>query len=165
MDTIEKAYYKIKSLIDIITVLLLYGVAVIIIGQVFLRYVFRAPLRWPAEISRLFVVWITFLGTFLALDQKKHIGISYFVERLSKKAQRWENILVQILVLVFIIFMTLSGWRFTVANAHRSLTISGLSYIFVYGVFPLTGILMALKTIFEITLELRYLLTDESEGF
>lgn len=50
--------------------------------QVGCRYLVGTALSWPEEVNVFFMVWITFIGSSLALKRAEHIGIDLFVEKL-----------------------------------------------------------------------------------
>lgn len=54
----------------------------IIFVQVVLRYVFSAPLRWPEEMSRYLLVWISCLGAAYAVRKGMHISVVFIRDRL-----------------------------------------------------------------------------------
>lgn len=48
------------------------------------RFVFKFPVAWTDEIARYLMIWITMLGSSIALKVGAHIGFSYVFERLGK---------------------------------------------------------------------------------
>ena len=49
--------------------------AVVLILQVFMRYVLRDPLPWPEEFSRYLLIWTAFVGSSLAVKEGRVINI------------------------------------------------------------------------------------------
>lgn len=56
------------------------------LGVIF-RYVINRPLGWPEEVARMALVWMTFLGSYLAFRRGAHIHVDVFVSKLSHRAR------------------------------------------------------------------------------
>jgi TRAP-type C4-dicarboxylate transport system permease small subunit len=74
----EKLY---KLLLGICFVLMLAMVA-IIFGQVVARYAFSNSLTWSEEVGRYLFVWMTFLGTALAVRNRSHVALDVLIGKL-----------------------------------------------------------------------------------
>ena len=59
-----------------------------IVWEVAARYLFNAPTIWAEEVSRLFLVWATFLPAAVLLRRRAHIRITVLTEHLGPTAQR-----------------------------------------------------------------------------
>ncbi len=55
--------------------LLLSSMALILVSQVFMRYVMRSPFVWSEEVARYLLIWCTFIGVSLAVRQSRHIRV------------------------------------------------------------------------------------------
>lgn len=71
----------------ICAVLLLTMVTVLFVAVVF-RYVLNLPLGWPEEIARGSLVWLTFVGAYLAFRRGAHIHVDLLVQKMSV---RWRQ--------------------------------------------------------------------------
>ena len=68
--------------LEIVIVACLALMAVLVFGNVVLRYAFDSGIAVSEELSRLLFVWLIFLGAFMASVQRAHIGLDALVERL-----------------------------------------------------------------------------------
>ena len=59
----------------------------VFMGVVF-RYVLGDPLTWAEEVGRLCLVWVTFLGTYLAYRRTMHITIDLIRTRPRSRTRR-----------------------------------------------------------------------------
>lgn len=77
--------YHVRRLIaqaeDAAVGLLMAGMAVMLAAQVVFRYVLNSPLAWTEELSRLSVVWLTFIGAAIATREGSHITVRVFRNR------------------------------------------------------------------------------------
>ncbi len=74
--------------------------------QVILRFFFISPVAWVEEASMAAFIWMSFLGTSIALRRGRHIVIQTFGTRLPENWQRVMRIL--ILLVVGVICMELA---------------------------------------------------------
>ena len=61
---------------------------VIMILQVFFRYLFKISVSWTDEGSRYFFIWAIFLASALAQRNKEHIRIEMVVDKFSPRIRR-----------------------------------------------------------------------------
>ncbi len=67
---------------------LLFAIFVVVLVQVFFRYVLGRPLMWTEEAARYLYVWTCYLGAAVAFRRGAHIRIGVLVDRLSPPARR-----------------------------------------------------------------------------
>lgn len=81
----------------------LLGVTVIILlAQVVFRYVFGNPLIGSEDAAKLATIWMVFLGAGLAVRDRLHIKIDYFVDKLPPQWQRVIDVGTDVVELIFI---------------------------------------------------------------
>jgi TRAP-type C4-dicarboxylate transport system permease small subunit len=56
--------------------------AALVLLQVVLRYGFRAPLVWAEEASVFLMIWVTFIGSGIAIRRRAHIAMAVVADRL-----------------------------------------------------------------------------------
>jgi TRAP-type C4-dicarboxylate transport system permease small subunit len=134
-----------------LTIMIL-GMTLLILGQIFWRYVIEAPFVWSEELSLLLMTWITFLGSPLLLMRQEHLGIEVFVEKLPESAARLCLLAGQTLILIFCLFLTYGAW-ILVEKTRNSIT-PGLqiSVAWQYASGLVGGILMSVVTIEKLAL-------------
>lgn len=138
--------------IDFLLAMILASMAVIVFMQVFFRYALNSPLSWPEEVARLMIVWLTFLGGYMALREKKHIGFSLLVQKLSPQAQQIVAIAGQVLIILFLLVMIKEGVLFAqkFANVPMPYTQFPIGKV-AYTVFPISGVLMLLQMVQDLS--------------
>lgn len=65
------------------------AIVVLTIAQVFFRFVLDSPLIWSEELSRLFLVWVTFLGAAVVCWDGTHLSVDTVFSKIPIKARRW----------------------------------------------------------------------------
>lgn len=97
-----------KIILHVISVMFLFIVGLTLV-QVFFRYVLNDALGWSAELTKIVFVWMTFLGSAVAVQRKKHMRIDTIVGLLPEKTRIYIDIAVYILVAVFLIALSYYG--------------------------------------------------------
>lgn len=146
--------------IEVLLILLMGAMTLLIFSEVIFRYVFLAPITWYDEFAGYMLVWVTFLGSVVALHRRRHIGFETVVEALPPIWQRAATLLVYLLIIVFQVVLIVYGWRLTFELAGEMAITLPIPIGFIHVVLPLSGLMMLIICLVHI----RALLKGE-EGF
>jgi TRAP-type C4-dicarboxylate transport system permease small subunit len=134
-----------------IMALLLAAMCVMVFGNVVLRYLFKQGLTASDELSRLFFVWLTFVGAAVAIRERGHIGVDMLVRRLPPLGARLCLVLAHGLMLWVVWLMLQGSWKQAMINLNVASPTLGFSMSLFYfaGVFfAATGaVLIAVDTV------------------
>jgi len=130
--------------LEIVIVACLALMAVLVFGNVVLRYAFDSGIAVSEELSRLLFVWLIFLGAILASVQRAHIGFDALVERLPPAGRKLLVVLTGGLMLWACGMFLVGGWKQMQINLGNSYPVLGISYGWLYGVAIVFGGGMAL---------------------
>lgn len=97
------------------------AIVVIMIVQVFARYVLNASLIWAEELCRYILVWQTFLFIGLAYQRGELVAVEILTELLSPRRKFMLKALVTIPVLVFLGLMVIYGYSYASRFTHQTL--------------------------------------------
>jgi len=110
--------------------------------QIIFRYFLHQPIYWSEEFPRFILIWLTFLGSAIAMKNRSHLSISLLTNRLSVQKRKWVQFFANSLSLIFISILVWGGiiiTNLTMPNRTAALQMStGLVYLAV----PVGGILM-----------------------
>lgn len=131
-----------KKAVDSTLAFLLGLIVLIMFAQVLFRYLLNNSLSWSEELIRFLFVWLTFLGGAIAIRDKSHIAVEFFVESLPEKYHRIIRIINTILIAAFTLAIIILGalWMFH-ARELRSSALGLPVYIVLYGALPVTSLL------------------------
>lgn len=76
---------------------------VLVVVEVFMRYVLHQPLMLADEISAYMLVAVSYLGTAYTWRQGGHVRVTVLVSRLSSRVSSWMRLTGLILVFIFMI--------------------------------------------------------------
>lgn len=89
------------------------GITVLVIAGVLYRYVLRLPLIWSSEVISAGMVWLTFIGSAVAVTEGKHMRAELIDMILPQKIAKYWNALVDIVCVVLLSYLFLLGVRTT----------------------------------------------------
>lgn len=139
-----------------VLVLLMGAMGLIAFAAVFFRFVLHSPLTWSEESARYMMVWVTFMGAGLAMKRRRHIGITFVVDRLPARMRLAVNTLAELIIIVFMGTVTWQGLSLMFQLRSQVSPAMGFPMIIPYLAIPLGSLYMLL-----VTLEL---LLDRSTG-
>jgi TRAP-type transport system small permease protein len=132
----EKAIYQISRVLSVAGMVVLIGMMLLTVSDVFLRYAFRHPILGSTEITEYMMVFLA-LGMGWCLLQGRSIRMDMIVERFSPRSQAVVDTVTYIISLGILGFM---GWR-TLSESiavHKIMLVSSTLRIPAY---PFYGIL------------------------
>ena len=97
------------NLEEFIIVPLIFAMSIIIFIQVIMRYVFQNSLTWSEELARYLFVWLVYFSVSFTARRQKHIRIDAAINLYPKKLRPYVEILSEIIVLAFSIFIAVTG--------------------------------------------------------
>ena len=114
------------------------------------RYVFSKPFTWEEEFQLACMVWISFLAAPAAFHTKSHVAIEILVDLFPKKAQRIADVLIAVLVCGILVFTFFRSVNFisVIASTRRATPILRVPYAYVYGIAPVSIVLMLVSYIY-----------------
>ena len=97
-----------KTLLGVTSAMFLFIVIVTLL-QVFFRYILNDALSWSAELTKIVFVWMTFLGSAVAINRNRHMRIDTLVQLVPERPRVIIDILLQAAIIVFLIVISYHG--------------------------------------------------------
>ncbi len=94
--------------------IMLFLISIVMGYSVFMRYVMNDSPSWAEEITRYFFVWSAFLSLSFCLKRKSSIKIDMLLVHLPRWAQKLNLALIEIIMLVFFVYMLKGAVNVTV---------------------------------------------------
>ena len=129
----------------VICVTLLALMSIIIVVQVFFRYVLQNSLQWSEEIARYMFIWLIYIGISYGVKSDKHIAVDAVYSFLPKKVKPFYALIGYVIFLAFAIIVVYYGVLVT-ANIAGSGQISNGAHVpmqYVY-VAPVVGMILTI---------------------
>lgn len=117
------------------------------IAQVLFRYAVGDSLLWSEELGRYLFVWLVFLGAAHAVSTKGHLVINMITQYLPDMGQRAVELIAQVLMMVFFVFLAVQGFRLSATAWNQLSPAVEIPMGVVYLVIPISALLMLFNSI------------------
>ena len=84
-------------------------IVILTLLQVFFRYILNDALSWSAELTKIVFVWMTFLGSAVAVNRSRHMRIDTVVTLVPQRARMVIDILMQAGIVMFLVVISWQG--------------------------------------------------------
>ena len=141
----DKARKALDWVSEKLSILIIAVMVVLVTWQVVARYIFSSPVPWSEQLSKYLFVWLVLINGAYMFGKHGHMKVAFFQELLPQKIQRWLNIFIELVVIMFALAVLLYGGlmalRLGIAQTDAAL---GISMGYVYAALPLSGIITTL---------------------
>ncbi len=121
-----------------------------VLWQVFTRKVMGDSSQWTEELATYLMIWVGMLGASVALYRGAHLGIDYFVGKLSPRKRLFTEIIVFAVIAVFSAGVMVTGGIFLVLDTLDLGQVTpalGIKKGYVYLAVPLSGVFLTIYSI------------------
>ncbi|RTZ95871.1 MAG: TRAP transporter small permease [Deltaproteobacteria bacterium] len=126
------------------------------------RYFLRMGATWTEEFSRYVMIWVALLAISCAAYRREHIGLIFIIQRLTGTRRRILQCALDLIGLVFFIFLAVYGTSMTVAGQSQYATIFGISMAVPFASVPVSAALAAFQILVTMIRDLT--LSDDPVG-
>ncbi|MHB1653282.1 MAG: TRAP transporter small permease [Desulfitobacteriaceae bacterium] len=136
---VRRIVYNIEAVVEGFGSYMMAIMVIIVIYQVFGRYVLHKTPGWSEEVALLFMTAYGFLSIATGFGHRSHLSVSMLYDHMPKPLRLILDYLTDILVVLFGVFLLVEGYKFTVLTWSSSLPATGLPNGVQYLVVPVTG--------------------------
>ena len=134
---------------------LLAGIATVLLSimtlLVLTRYILNSPAAFTEELVRYFLIWTSFIGAAYAFITREHMCLILVRDSLSPSGKRILMTLIDILILIFSIFViTIGGFKLALSAQKVFSALLGIPRSLVYAMAPISGLFIILAQIINI---------------
>lgn len=132
------------TILQVSTCIMLAGILILMTLQIIMRYFFNHPLQWTDEISRMCMVWMTFLGSVLAFRNRAHICVDLITNSLPERAGKTLTVIADVLTAAFLILLAVFGFKYAKMHIKTVSLVTGIRKGISYSVIPVSAVWMLL---------------------
>ena len=123
-------------------------ISAVIPWAVYTRYVLNRAASWPEPMAVLLTIVLTFFGAAACYRNRLHMNVSFFVAMLPPRLRRVVDLIAELLVGLFALFMVIWGVKLVEATWHNTIAdFPALSVGVTYLPIPLGGAILLLFVI------------------
>ena len=147
---------RLGDFVESIAGVLLALVVVIVLLQVFGRYILQISLSWPEELARYVLVWLMIFGAAAAAASRSQIVVDTLLELIPASVRRALEALAALAGLVAVALLVWTSQPLITGPAGRSTSpATGIPSFWIYLAVPVGGALLALFALAELAEILR----------
>jgi TRAP-type C4-dicarboxylate transport system permease small subunit len=113
--------------LEVLLVILLAGMAIMVFGNVVLRYGFNSGILVSEEMSRYFFVWLTFIGAVVTFRENAHLGVESLVQRFGRNGRLICMVLSDVIILLCMAAFFWGTWKQYPINASMTAPVVGMN--------------------------------------
>lgn len=134
-----------------IATILLSVMTLLVLYQVFTRYILNSPAAFTEELVRYFLIWTGFIGAAYAFVTREHMCLVLLRDSLKPGSRRILMTFLDILILVFAIFViTIGGFKLAMSAQKVYSALLGIPRSLVYSMAPISGLFIIVAQIINI---------------
>lgn len=141
---------KLKFSVDMVCAVTTLLMWLLTLMQVISRYIIKSPVGSTLEILGITFLASTFIGAFAVHIEEGHLGFDFVYSRLNTKNKERMDFIVNIVILIFLIIMVISGVIGVNNGWVSKMPLTGLPISFKYVFLPISFLLMIIYTISNI---------------
>ena len=149
LKVIDTVYGALAKVIQYVVLILLALMVIIVFSNVVSRYYLQVSLAWSEEIARFMLVWLVFLGSFLAYIHDEHLGLDILVKKFPPTLRKAVAVCANLLVIFALYAVMEGGYLMMMANFDWLSASAEIPQGYVYLVIPLSCGLMILQTVLK----------------
>lgn len=122
---------------------------ILVVAQVFFRYVVDYSIGWSEELARYLLIWIAWIAASYAVQQKAHIRVEILKNRCSLRVKQFIELVVLMIWFGMAAFLAVEGTNFVlnIKATHQVSPSLGVGMWIVYLAVPVGGTLMSIRLI------------------
>ncbi|MEN6562912.1 MAG: TRAP transporter small permease [Christensenella sp.] len=157
----RKAVNKLMNFLSGLIGVLLFAAVVLVLIQVFWRYVLRSPLGWTDQLCRFLYVWIIMLGLPVLFHSKAATAFDFFSGKLGEKQKSILQIFICLLGMFFAVCFFLFSWAFMMKKGSMVIpAFKVIPYYAVYASIPIAGVLVFIEMLLQLTESVKELVKE-----
>ena len=157
MTVIDKA-------VEALVAMFMAALVVLVFLAVLFRYVLNDPLTWSEEVGRICLVWVSFLGAYLAHRRADHIAVTALLQGLPDRVRMMVRLAVTALLFGFLAVLVWYGGQYALRFIAATTPLLDIPVGAVYLAMPLSALLIALSMIVGVAGEVNDWLRSKRSG-
>lgn len=134
-----------------IAAVLLSAMTLLVLYQVFTRYVLNNPAAFTEELVRYLLIWTGFIGAAYAFSTREHMALVLMRDKLKPANKKVLMTVIDVLILLFALFViTIGGIKLSMSAVKVYSALLGIPRSLVYSMAPVSGIFIILAQMINI---------------
>lgn len=120
---------------------------ILVIMNIFLRYVMKTGVYWTEEVVTGLFVWAVFIGSAAGFKRHKHIGVDFLVSKLPDGIRKIVNIIVDIILILINGYLSYLSVIYVKSSYLKPTPVLGISSVWISSSLVVSLFLMTIYSI------------------
>ncbi|MGI9436210.1 MAG: TRAP transporter small permease [Geminicoccaceae bacterium] len=116
----------------------------VILLQVFFRYVLGSALTWSEEVARFMMIWMTFLIAPVAYRHGINVSLDFFASMIKGRMKEITTIALNVLVILFLVIFFFESFGMIERGLKLKASTLSIKMAYIYLILPISFFLMFL---------------------
>lgn len=152
---LKRAANALAELCEIAAAVITAAIFVVMLAQIWFRYVQGGSIMWSEEICTMGLVWVVFLGSVSLVRDQAHVRVPLVVDSMPLRLRQPLQALALVVTMAFLVFLAWLGFDAFSQDFHRTSPMLGISTRWIKLAIPFGAVLMAVLTLVAIAERLR----------
>ena len=135
---------KLTKVVEWVLVTMFGIMAVLVFGNVVLRYGFNSGIVFSEEVARFMFIWLTLIGALIVMKDHGHLGMSSLVDMLGERGQRACRFLADSLTLLCCLLLAHGTWKQVIIGMDDHAPVTGIPMGIVQSALLISSVGMAM---------------------
>lgn len=150
-DTLITIKTWMNRILSIACAILLSFMTILVLLQVFSRYVLNSPVAFTEELVRYSLIWTGFIGAAYAFSTREHMCLTIVRDRFTGKAHAiWMAMIDVIILLLALFIITIGGAKLAMSASREFSALLGVPRSLVYAIAPISGVFMIIAQVLNL---------------
>ena len=146
-----KVKFWMDKFLSIACAVLLSFMTILVLIQVFSRYVLNSPVAFTEELVRYSLIWTGFIGAAYAFSTREHMSLTLVRDKFTGKAHTALLVAIDGLILLLELFvLPIYDFKLAVSASREFSALLGIPRSLVYSIAPISGIFIIIAQIINI---------------
>ena len=141
---------KLVSYVEWLLVAMFGIMAVLVFGNVVLRYGFNTGIVFSEEVSRFMFMWLTLVGALIVMKDNAHLGMSTVTDMFGERGKRVCRFLSDLLTLACCLLLVHGTWKQVIIGMGDRAPVTGVPLGIVQSAMLVSSVGMVLVLIYSL---------------
>ncbi|WP_317853964.1 TRAP transporter small permease [Chakrabartyella piscis] len=147
--------FFVSNLEEIVAACFLIVTTVLVIVNVFMRYVMNTGIVWSEEVATGCFVWTVFIGAAACYKRKAHVGVDILVNMMPPTMQKVVNLVVDAILLVLNSYISYLTVSYIQTSYTKTTPVTNVSSAYISGSILVAFVIMSLYSVVFIYKDIR----------
>lgn len=138
---------RVNRLVEYAGFVIVAGMTVLTLIQVFFRYIVENSLSWSEEIALYLFIWSVMLGASIGVKRRFHVAVSFIHDRLPAGLRQVLDLVLLLLIGYFALVMVTEGYDVATRFVSQLSPATRIPMGYVYASVPVSGALILLHVV------------------